>query len=181
MGDAQVHWATCQSGRNSPLKYHPHPKTKEDVGGRGSQLWEITRKAQKARVRLLCRFKSLPSAMIRVSRDKVVPLSSFFFFLEFILQLSREILLDLILYVTVYLEIFSPFSSQKRVLLSIQSIFSYLKILFCCLCYHHYYCEDIDRQSIFIFLKGIYPSLPALHFSFQDVLKILFIFRSYFH
>lgn len=44
----------------------------EDVGGGRSQLWVVTRKAQKTSVRLLCRFKSLPSTLIRVSRDMVI-------------------------------------------------------------------------------------------------------------
>lgn len=37
-------WVTCQNGWSHHLQYYLQLKTK-DVGGRGSQLWEVTRKS----------------------------------------------------------------------------------------------------------------------------------------
>ena len=46
MGETQENWVTRQNGQSYNLKYHLQLKTKEDVGGVGSQLGEITWKAQ---------------------------------------------------------------------------------------------------------------------------------------
>lgn len=46
MGEVQANWATRQNDGSSHLKYDTQLKTKEDVGGGGSQLWEITSKQE---------------------------------------------------------------------------------------------------------------------------------------
>ena len=44
MEETQENWVTHQTGQSPHLKYHPQLKTKEDVEGWESQLWEVTRK-----------------------------------------------------------------------------------------------------------------------------------------
>lgn len=57
----------------SPLKISSLAKDKRKMlGVRGGQLWEAARKSTVNRVGLLCKFKTAPSPLIRVSTDLVI-------------------------------------------------------------------------------------------------------------
>ena len=45
MGETQKNWVTHQNGWSPHLKYYLQLKTKEDVEGGESLLWEVTRKS----------------------------------------------------------------------------------------------------------------------------------------
>ena len=68
--DAQENWVTSPDGPSCHLKYHLQIKKKDlEVVELGEgQYGKLLGKAEWTRTRLLCRFKSLPSALIRIFR-----------------------------------------------------------------------------------------------------------------
>lgn len=45
MRETQENWETCQNGQSPHLEYHLQLKSKEDVEGGESQLWEVARES----------------------------------------------------------------------------------------------------------------------------------------
>ena len=68
--DTQENWVTSPNGPNYHLKYHLQIKKKDlEVVGLGEGEYEkLLGKAEWTRTGLLCRFKSLPSTLIRIFR-----------------------------------------------------------------------------------------------------------------